>query len=111
TAARRTSATRRLPPTRTSPRKRGYVRIEDRILSVTCNEYGAARTRYKVQPILLQAGHRGKQGLRLRVTGRHQHLACVTLFNDTTLVHDGDPVRHVLHDAEVVRDEQAGQMQ
>src|SRR5690606_23123701 len=101
------SGTHRPPPKRTSLRRHGRARIEDRILSVTWIEYGVGRAGCKS----LQARHGREKGLRLGMARRSQHFACTTLLYDTPFMHDGNAIGHVFHYPEVVRNEQAGQTQ
>src|SRR6266513_199703 len=53
--------------------------------------------------------HRREQRLRVRMLGVAEQLFGLRQFHDLPEVHDGDPVADVLHDRQVVRDEQVRQ--
>src|SRR5262245_50567359 len=52
------------------------------------------------------AGNRGEEPLRVRVPRIAEEIAHGRLLDDASGVHDGDAIRHLRHDAEVVRDEE-----
>ena len=55
-----------------------------------------------------KARRRREQGARVGVIGASEHLQGRPFFHHTAEIHNGDPVRDVLHDAEIVADEQVG---
>ena len=59
-------------------------------------------------PARLGLGDRAQQALRVGMARRAQQLDPRALLDDAARVHDGDPVGHLVDDAEVVGDEQHG---
>src|SRR5690606_37926685 len=64
-----------------------------------------------IAPPRPQIGPLHQQRLGIRVVGARQHRLGRTELDDAPQVHDGHPVRNMAHHAEVVADEQIGQVQ
>src|SRR2546426_6130509 len=63
-------------------------------------------TRDRIQGLLApELRHRAEQGSRVRVLGVVEELPHRRLLDDLAGIHDGDPVTHLRHDAQVVRHE------